>query len=296
MELNIRLIDRVQLSGFRPYLLPQTAAAIERGDKNVIAIGAVTGRNSVGAAAVRIDGAGDLRLTDLFVDKTVRRRGVGSFLLESLIETLSSVGRMDIVARYALEPEEQASMDAILVGHGFTEPETAARNFRAMSEDYREHGIIGRAFSPRYRTPENVAPFSELNREAIDELETAEDIPAELSWSRLKDRALPDLSVALVHEGKALAYLLAEESADGGFVLLAAVSRKEAPPTAFITLFLELVNRCIYRAGGEFPFYFATINDHSEQLARILTEGRCREYEEHVCYLILDKLDEEEEV
>lgn len=295
MELSIRLIDRTQLAGFRPYLMPLTAAAIERGDESVTAVGAVSGRNSVGAAAVQTLAAGGARLTDLFVDAAVRRQGVGSFLLDAVIETLRSKGCAGVTAGYALDPEEQAAMDALLAKYGFTAPVAAVRCFKVMSEDYREHSIIKRAFSPRYRTPEDVAPFSELPRAALDELEAAADIPDSLTWSHLKARALPDLSVALVREEKILAYLLAEEGVDGGFILLAAVSREEAPPTAFITLLLELVNRCFYWAGAEFPLYFATINDHAERLARSLMNGRCEEYEEHNCRYSLDELDEADE-
>ena len=293
MELNIRLLDRGQLPGFRQYLLPGTAAAIERGDENVIAIGAVSGRYALGAAAVRLDGTGDVRFTDLFVDAAVRRQGVGSLLVETVVDILAATDCTELTARYALDREEMAAMDALLTGRGFTQPELAAHCFRAMSEDYRDHPIIRRAFDPKYRTPEGVVAFEKLSEEALNELERA-DIPGELSWSMLKHRVQADLSAALVREDKVLAYMLAEESPVDGFVLRAAVSREGAPATAFITLLLELINRCWYRAGSEFAFYFATVNDHAEQLARSVMNGACTEYEEHRCHLILDKTDGEE--
>lgn len=285
---NVRLLDRNQLPGFRPYLLPGTAAALERGDENVIAIGAVTGRSACGAAAARLDGEGGARLTDLFVDEAVRRRGVGAFLLDQMLELLSGTGPLwDVTADYALNGEDLAAMDALMVKCGFSRPRLCARSFRAMSDDYRRHPVLRRSFDPRYRTPENVLSFDRLPREALDGLEQAEGIPPVLSWSGLKDRALPELSVALVRDGGVDAYLLAEESVDGGFVLLAAVTRPGGPASAFVTLLVELVNRCVYRAGGSFPFYFSTINDHAETLARKMMDGHCTEYEEHTCYFPL---------
>lgn len=295
MELNIRVIDRKQLPGFRPYLLPGTAAALEHSDKNVIAIGAVIGHSACGAVAVRLDGDDSVRLTDLFVDEAIRRRGVGTFLLAQILELLCGTeGLQEVTADYALRAEDLVAMDALLTKHGFSSPVTVARSFRAVSEDYREHSILGRSFTPRYRTPEGVVPFDQLPWEALEELEQAEDISMTLSWSELKSRAVLELSVALIRDGKVLAYQLAEESVDGGFVLLSAVNREGAPSAAFIMLLQDLLNRCWYRAGGDFPFYFSTINDHVEKLARKLMDGRCTEYEEHECYLLLDKLAEEE--
>ena len=295
MELNIRVIDRKQLPGFHPYLLPGTVAALERSDKNVIAIGAVIGHSACGAVAVRLDGDDSVRLTDLFVDEAIRRRGVGTFLLAQILELLCGIkGLQEVTADYALQAEDLVAMDAVLTKHGFSSPVTVARSFRTVSEDYRGHPILGWSFTPRYRTPEGVVPFDRLPWETLEELEQAEDISMTLSWSELKSRAVPELSVALIRDGKVLAYQLAEESADGGFVLLSAVNREGAPSAAFIMLLQDLLNRCWYREGGDFPFYFSAINDPVEKLARRLMDGRCTEYEEHECYLLLDELAEEE--
>lgn len=287
MEWNIRLLDRKELAGFRPYLLPGTAAALERSAGDVIAVGAVSGRNSVGAAAVRIGGDGGAVLTDLFVDAAVRRQGVGTGLLAALLGVAAALGCETVVADYVLEGGELAAMDALLAGRGFTRPRLRARGFCAPTGQYRQAPIIRRAFNPRYRTPERVVSFDQLPREALEELELARDIPQNLSWPHLRSRALPELSVAYVREGKVLAYQLGAESADGGYVLLSAVSREEAPPFAFILLLLELLNRCWYRAGGGYPFYFSATSEYVERLARRLMGGRCTEYEEHICLLRL---------
>ncbi len=283
MEITLRYIDRRELPGFRQYLLPATVRAVEQDDEDVLAIGAVSGRHSVGAAAVASTGPNSAALTDLFVDEAVRGNGIGAALLAELMEGLAEVGIDTLSADYTLKGEELKAMDALLVSAGFTAPALRSRAFMAHARDYKDHGILGEGFTPEWKTPKNVRAFSQLSEEQLAELLSAEDIPEMLSWRLLRDRADPELSVALVLEGRVVAYQLCEESQDGGFVLMSAVSRAGAPATAFTTLLTELLSRCYYWRGGFYPFYFSAINDHTERLARGLMRGKCVEYEEHVC-------------
>lgn len=294
MELSFRLIDRGELAGFRQYLLPATAEAIERDDESVVALGAVSGAHSVAAAAIMLSESGDVSLTDLFVDETARRQGVGTYLLFNLLEDLEAIGVDTVTADYTLRGEELEAMDKLLKRLDFEDLRVRSRTFMAHSRDYKDHPLIGRAFRPDWRPPEGVVAFSELSSDALRELEQAKDMPSNLSVAMLKGRLEPELSVALVMDGRVIAYLLGEESSDGGFVLLSAVSREGAPATAFSTLLTDLINRCYYWRGGEFPFYFSAINEHNERLARGIMRGKCVEYEEHVCVLKLGSEDEED--
>lgn len=281
MEVAIRVLDRREVPGFRPYLLPDTAAQLERGAEDVLALGAVTGRSACGAIAVRLTERG-AELTDLFVDAAVRRRGVGRFLLRNLIWGLERLGVDLLWADYVLRGEELTAMDALLTGEGFDEPRVRSRVYLAPTELFQDVPRVGPAFSPKYRTPANVLPFSQLTGEALAELAADDGIPDMLTWESLKRRAVSDLSVALVEDGRVLAYHLGGESADGGYVLLAAVRREGAPISAFFTLLLEQLNRCYYRAGGYFPFYFSTLSPRVERLALRLMGDRYIRYEEHV--------------
>lgn len=235
-----------------------------------------------------------MSLTDLFVDETARRQGVGTYLLFSLLEDMEAIGIDTVTADYTLRGEELDAMDKLLKRLNFEDFKVRSRTFMAQSRDYKDHPIIGRAFRPDWRPPEGVAAFSKLPADALRELEQAKDMPSNLSVAVLKGRLEPELSVALMKDGRAIAYLLGEESSDGGFVLLAAVSREGAPATAFSTLLTDLINRCYYWRGGDFPFYFSTINEHTERLARGIMRGKCVEYEEHVCVLKLGNGDEKD--
>ena len=291
--MDIRVLDRRELPGFRPYLLPRTAAALERDESGWIALGAAAGPYSCGAAAARVDGA-RAELTDLFVDGSVRRQGVGARLLEALTERLRQEGVRELYAGYVLRGEDLAAMDALLGKAGASPPVLRSRTFMAPTDRLSTYPIIRDAFTPRYRTPEGVVPFGDLPAEALAELSGDGSIPEALRWETLRDRFLPDLSVALVRDGRVLAYQLAEEGG-GGFVLLSAVSREDAPARAFTMLLVELLNRCWYRAGSFYPLYFSTINDHVERLALRLMGEEHIDYEEHTCTLRINTSNKEEQ-
>lgn len=286
MDIAIRVLDCRELSGFQPYLMPETVCALKRRDPDVLALGAVTGRNSCGAVCARLGADGLADLTDLFVDGAVRRQGVGGRLLDDLLRRLEERGVDRLTAGYVLREEELAAMDRLLSGRGFCAAETRSRVFAAHSSQFRDDKRLGPCFSPRHRTAPGVLPLSEMPEAALAELERAEDLPGYLSWSRLRERVLPELSVALLREGRAEAYLLAGKSGDGGCVLMAAVSRMGAPPAAFLSLLKELLNRCYYWCGGDFPFYFSTLTPRVERLALGLLRGRYTSYEEQVRHWI----------
>ena len=109
-EWSIRALDREELPGFQPYLLPDTARSLERREKDVLALGLVLGHNACAAAAARLSGE-SAELTDLFVDEIVRHRGMGGLLLERLMERLAAEGVSRLSASYVLRGEELAAMD-----------------------------------------------------------------------------------------------------------------------------------------------------------------------------------------
>lgn len=296
-EWSIRTLDREELPGFQPYLLPDTARSLERREKDVLALGLVLGHNACAAAAARLSGE-SAELTDLFVDETVRRRGAGRLLLEVLMEQLAAAGIIHLSAGYVLRGEELAAMDRLMIRCGFSTPWRRSRVFRTHSEGFHQDARLGAAFSPRYHTPPEVCTLSEVPLKALEELQQEEDIPDYLTPEAFQTRAVPGLCVAMVQGGRVTAYLLAEEDGNGGIVLLSAVRRRGAPSTAFQTLLLELLNRCWYQLGGDFPFYFSVLDDKVERLALLLMGERHEDYEEHSCARLLSCQDggENEEV
>lgn len=288
LPVTIRTLDRMDCLQFQTYLLPDTAQAIlRRREPGYTAIGAVSGRYSVGAAVLCTEGT-TARITDLFVDETVRGRGVGTQLLRALLERLPEEVTT-VTAYYTLHAPLLGHMDALLAEAGFSAPETRARAFATYARYYEGDRLLGRAMDPAYRTPKGILPFSQLPPEAMEELLGDEDIPPILSWNTYRTQADPDLSVASVKDGRVTAYLLCGEGGEDGYILHAALRREGSGPATFLALLLDMGNRCYYRKGGDFPFYFSAINQHSDELALKIMGDRCIEYEGHFCTLTVER-------
>jgi len=294
MTIQLRLLDRRELPGFRPYLLPDTISRLEADSGQLFALGAVMGRSALGAAAVWLED-GVSELTDLFVDSQARGRGVAGVLLDGLLEHLEEQGVVLVTADYVLRGEELDAMDALLKSRGFAVPAVRSLTFSTRSGLFKGDRFLGAALTPRYRTPEGIVPFSALPPAVLAELEADGSIPDILSWTRVKSRAQPELSVAFLREGRVLSYILGGDSADGGCVLLAACRREGCPPTAFLPLLRELVNRSYYRFGGDFPFYASAITPRVTELALRLLGDRCTQYEEHTTFYVFPQAGQDDQ-
>lgn len=279
MEISVWRLNQENLPGFQPYLMPETALRLHRGDSGVLALGASSGRHSCGAvAAYMTDGRAEL--TDLFVDSAVRRRGIGSRLLDALLSCLDSMGRPQIEADYVLRGGDLLGMDLLLISRGFCMPWTRSKVYAVPSENLLGNRLLGRAFTAGYQTAAGILPLSDAPESAVRELE--QTVSEALRWSAIRERVNPALSAVMMRDGKAAAYQLMGETADG-VALLAAVSGPHARPADFILLLRETLNRCWYWKGGGFTVYVSALNGSSDRLAARLTEGRSVVYEEHVC-------------
>ena len=286
MEIRIIPLELGCLRAFRGYLMPETVLALERRDPQILVLGAAVGDRACGAAAARIEGTA-AELTDLFVDETIRGRKVAQHLLERLVMGLADRLVWTVRADYVLRGEQLEIMEHVLAREGFSGTQMRSRVFAAKSENFHGDAILGPAFRPDYRTPNEVLPFSELPEATLAELKNAPEIPENLTYDFCRDRMLPDLSVAYAARGVISAYLLAGASSDGGFLLLAAYTREHAPATAFLVLLKELANRCYYRCGGDFTLYFSTLAPRAEQLALKLLGDRFTDYQERTAQLLL---------
>ena len=190
MEWNIRVLDREELPGFQPYLLPETARSLGWRENGLLALGLVTGRSACGAAAARWSGT-SAELTDLFVDASVRRHGGGKTLLEALLQRLAAEGVTQISADYVLRGEELDAMDHLMDICGFSTPQKRSRVFQVRSERFHDDPRLGAAFSHQYRTSPAVCVLKEVPEAALAELGAAEDIPEHLSWRPFGIRRCP---------------------------------------------------------------------------------------------------------
>lgn len=271
MELIV--LDRDYLPAFGAYLLPEARDALRTGHPQWLIIGAVVGSCSCGAAAAQQDGD-KAEVRSLFVDETIRGQGVGTALLEDLCRRLRECGAAAVGLSYVVEEPHQQAMERLLHRCGFSPPQQGAPVFRVHSADAHQLPHVGRAFSTAYHTPPGVVGWEQLTDAMERELAQDRAIPSYLSRTALEGRMDPLLSVASVHEGRVEAYLLAGESDDGGYVLLSAVARPGAAPMALLRLLPELLHRCYFHGGGDFPLYFSTLTPRVTRLAQRLMGRR----------------------
>lgn len=280
-EVIFRIINLFGLSGFLPYLLPETIQAIKSRDPAHVAVGAVLGRTSIGGGAFRVT-EDTAYITCLFVDPHVRGYGIGTGLFQALLSQLPP-GVKQLRAEYVLKPPELLHMDALMVKMGFPAPTVRSYVFTTWSHAYRNHPLLGRAMDPAYRTPENILPFSALSEKHLTELAEADDVPDYLSWETHQSKADVDLSCALLENGAVVAYLLCGEGGEDGILLLSALRREGAPPAAILLLLLEMGNRAYYRKGRSFPLYFSAQSEQVTQLGQKLMGDSFDVREEHLC-------------
>ena len=170
MEISVWRLNQENLPGFQPYLMPETALRLHRGDSGVLALGVSSGRHSCGAvAAYMTDGRAEL--TDLFVDSAVRRRGIGSRLLDALLSCLDSMGRPQIEADYVLRGGDLLGMDLLLISRGFCMPWTRSKVYAVPSENLLDNRLLGRAFTAGYQTAAGILPLSDAPESAVRELD-----------------------------------------------------------------------------------------------------------------------------
>ena len=270
-HLSVGPVSPQERRHFVQYLLPQVR---QSGDAAIL--GAYAGNLACGAAAVRWEG-GDAVLASLFVDPQVRRQGLGGALADLALRLAAEKSSPCLSCTYVLDQGELAAMNRIFMRRGgslrYGGPVCCAN-----ASDYEGTRFLGAALQSGYRPPPAAVPFSRLTPEQLARLAAREDIPDALRWESCADKCDRELSLAWVEEGQVRAYILGGESADGGYLLAAAWRGPESPAISFPSLLRCQLNRCWYRAGGGFLYYFSAETAPAQALTRSLTGGRCREY------------------
>lgn len=270
-ELSVGPVSPQEQRHFAQYLLPQV-----RQGENTSILGAYAGNLACGAAAVRWE-EGTAVLASLFVDPLVRRRGLGGALADLALRLAAEKSSPCLSCTYVLDQGELAAMNRIFMRRGGVLQYGAPVCCVNMS-DYVGARFLGAALKSGYRPPPTAVPFSRLTPEQLACLAGREDIPDALRWESCADKCDRELSLAWVEEGQICAYVLGGESAGGGYLLAAAWRGPESPAASVPALLRCQLNRCWYRAGGGFLYYFSAETPPAQAPARSLTRRSCREY------------------
>ena len=280
-ELNFYLLDKTNAGPFAPYLLPGVRNDIGAG-KDVIAVGASVGENTVGAVAAGVRG-GTLHILSLYVEPAMRRQGIGTALLFALGAVLREAeAEIDTVRTYYMEENEDTeAVAAFLDVMGFGEMQLHNRLFSVNTAEL--HGVpgLGEAFSFDFVPDPHTHPYSEITPEQLAEVEADESVLTCLKPSAMSHGILRRGSTIWVEDGHVLGWVLCYQGFDGEIVVTSSVKREGAPKGSWHLMLLAAANRCYTMLGRDFLAYMASINEHSGELVEKATAGN---YHEHVSY------------
>lgn len=180
---------------------------------------------------------------------------------------------------YTLAGEELDAMDRAVRALG---GETVFRFlvYTIDSADFHDSRLVGRAFRPDYRRPENVVPFHDLTSEQLEELHANPEAP----W--YSPRMQPELSLAHLVDGHVVGFWLGCMSTPGNYAVQGIWRSPEAPFNAINTLLVAHVNLCRSHCGGDYFYHCSTGVEFAERILNTYTEGKYQRLERHDAVLV----------
>lgn len=276
LDFTLCLIDPANPGPYEQYILPNVTAEMQQDPENYAALGAVW-KECAAAAAVLTDDEDDpeaAAVASLFVDPQVRRRGIGTALLDLSLKAAAGVGAERLTLSYTLDGEELEAMDRTVRALG-GQPEFQYPAYSMDSVDFRDSRLLGRAFRPGYKMPEHVVRFSDLTPEQLETLHANPEAP----W--YSPGMQPELSLAYLKDGQVVGFWLGCESAPENYSVKGIWSSAAAPFNTLHTLLLAHVNLCFTHCGGDFRYHCATAVKAAEKIVQAYTEGKYRRLEVH---------------
>lgn len=282
-DITLCLFDPAEPGPYEQYILPHISAEMKQNPEDYAAIGAAWNDCAVGAAVITEDEDDpDAAATaSLFVDPQVRRRGIGSALLDLSLRAAVGAGAEKLTLLYTLDGEELEAMDATVRKLG-GQPEFQYPAYSMDSVDFRDSRLLGKAFRPDYKIPENVVRFSDLTKEQHERLHADPDAP----W--YSPGMQPELSLAYLKNGQVVGFWLGCESTPGNYSVKGIWSSSTAPFNTLHALLLAHVNLCYNHCGEDFHYHCATAVKAAEKIVQAYTEGKYRRLEAHRAVLTQD--------
>ncbi|MBR1497415.1 MAG: GNAT family N-acetyltransferase [Oscillospiraceae bacterium] len=283
--LSFRAVGEKEREIFARYLLPDAAMLVRREPADTLLAGAVWGRAACGAAAVRLSPEREAEALSFFVDPAVRRRGVGGTLLRFTLAQCAAAGATVFRARYALEAAEQAAFDRLFLAQGASLEQESPIYILDISI-FRDTALLKPAFSPEYRRPSELVPFTALTQEQREAL----DKDAEVPWyvrPRNRGDMRTELSLAYLADGRVAGFWLGGTSARGHYTVQGVWRSASAPALAFHLLLIAHLNLCFYHGGGDFLYYVSPATARAEMLLQRYSRGNFRRLETHMARIRL---------
>jgi ribosomal protein S18 acetylase RimI-like enzyme len=264
--MEIYRITRESLHLFRPYLLPEASAAIADGDPDILALGAVRESHSVGAIlGQQVENT--LYIRSLYVDESARRCGIGTALLRRLLSALPGARRVSV----SYVAQEQGTLSAFLRAAGFPGLKKRSAVYCISLGEMRTVPVIGRAFQPEYRYPDEVTLLYRLPESVLAELLGDPAIPDYLHPEAYRESAVEPLCLAYRQGGRAAAYIILTRAEENALLFSAAYSRRGAPSGAFLQLVMAAVSTAAQLYEDDLSCWISAVNQLAVGLVRRMT-------------------------
>ncbi len=259
--LNIFRIGREDAEEAEPFLCPEMAGALKKGEP-VLALGAAVDDKVAGALAGVTDGD-VFEIFSLYVAKEVRREGIGRELIKKLEEVLEEDGIRNILISAGFsEPEDrEGDLTAFFDALGFEEEESSYPSyFMAHIRD-----IVFKSGGMKDQDV-HVIPFSDVNESLLEDIGNRAQNEGRLllSGGLLSEKIDRDMSFCLV-KGKELLAYSAAEVADDGIVRLPSIYAVFNDPESLIEMLKIQVDslRKLYKDNIYIAYAIQTERVHS---------------------------------
>ena len=267
MPYDIVEIDSDHFDDFADCLSYEAINAFKNKDSAICGIG-VLSDEKVPYGAVCARKSGDcLTVFHLFVREDQRRQGIGKKLLTGMIEMRKHT---DITLSWCVKNSDYDFFIQFLKKQGFGDPvDIPYPIYRITSDELKNKTILRSAFSDRFHISFSVVPYREFTAKELQELQEDENIPENLRISHFSAEQLNSpFCLGYRYDNQIQAYMLVENTSDNQYVILAAVTRKNVNPAAFLQLMTAQLYTTIRANGGRKCIYwFTAISEQSKRFA-----------------------------
>lgn len=263
--MRLGCIGSEQLAYFSTLLLPDAAAAIERGEP-VTAIGIAQEDVACGALAGYVEN-GCFQVISLYVAPAYRRLGGGRLMLSQLEELLREErGIHSIEISYTMGEPDNETLAPFLAVMGFAPEDDKGRNIYSFTLGQMTGA---KAWKPAASKSLHIRPFSQLSEyelQAVQKCGIVQETPlpeAALTSPQLER----ELSHALIREGKVEAYAVFDRSCCGALTLCG-LWVGDTNPVVLYSLLKTVIQRAAELYSPQTRIALQTVNDQSARLLR----------------------------
>ena len=188
-----------------PSLIPGSNA-LARLQGELLAVSAMANGEMVGLAIAERQAAGAAALRSLCVDPAWRRQGIGTGLLARLMRFIEKDGSNSLSLHYQASALTQLALEPILRKLGWSTPKT---DFLLLEGQADQLASIPWFTNHPIASPYQLTPWPELNQQQLQQIHHL-GAPAATLPPADPNRIDPHVSLALLHHGNLVGWILAE--------------------------------------------------------------------------------------